>query len=140
MKKYIPILIVIGANIFYHISTKCTNPDMNPFASLVITYTLCILTCLTLYYITSDRRCFREEIPMMNWATFTLGACLAFLEYGNIMMYKIGWDISVGSLIYNIALAIVLLAIGGFIYKDSITKKRVAGVILCAAGLVLLNM
>lgn len=140
MKKYIPILVIIGANIFYHISTKSTNPDMNPFASLIITYTLCILTCFVLYYVTSDRRCFREEIPMMNWATFVLGACLAFLEYGNIMMYKIGWDISIGSLIYNIALAIVLIAIGVIFYRDRMTKRKLAGVALCVAGLILLNV
>lgn len=38
MNMYLPVLIVVLSNTFYNICTKSTPEDLNPFASLSITY------------------------------------------------------------------------------------------------------
>ena len=140
MKKYIPIAIVVLSNTVYHIAAKGTSQSINAFASLIITYIVGLLCCLVLFYTTSEDKSLRKELKKVNWATFVLGICIAFLEFGNIMMYKVGWDISVGSLVSNISLAVVLILIGVFFYKEKLSKRKITGMLLCAAGFVMINL
>lgn len=140
LKKLIPIFVVAGSNVIYHMSAKGTSPTVNPFASMIGTYLISIVLCFVFFYFTSENKSITKEFKKANWATFVLGICLALLEFGNIMMYKLGWNISVGSLIYNIALAVILLFLGTIIYKDKLTTKKIAGAGLCIVGIVLLNI
>lgn len=68
-----------------------------------------------------------------------LGVAIVGLEFGYIMAYRAGWNISVGSLVANIILAIVLIPVGIFFYKEGFDLNKVFGVILCLAGLILIN-
>ena len=60
------------------------------------------------------------------------------LEAGYIYLYKAGWEISVGSLIASVLLAIALIAVGVLVYKEPISLRK-AGVILCLVGLYFIN-
>ena len=80
-----------------------------------------------------------QEFSHLNWATVVMGLAIVGLEAGNILMYKAGWNISVGSLINNITVSIILLFVGLLLYKEKITPTQIAGIVLCLAGLVLVN-
>jgi len=49
------------------------------------------------------------------------GITIVGLEVGFIQMYRAGWNISIGSLVANIILAVVLIIVGLLIYKDNIS-------------------
>jgi uncharacterized membrane protein len=51
---------------------------------------------------------------------FILGIAIVGLEFGNIYMYKVGWNISIGSLVSNMLSLAVILIIVGVMY----IKKR----------------
>jgi uncharacterized membrane protein len=59
--------------------------------------------------------------------------------YGVALMYRAGWEISKASILANIVLTILLVIIGAFFYKELLDMKKVAGVILCVIGIILLN-
>lgn len=61
------------------------------------------------------------------------------LEVGNILLYRSGWNISIASLVCNLGLAVLLIAVGLIFYKEQISARQVAGIVLCLAGLVLIN-
>jgi drug/metabolite transporter (DMT)-like permease len=61
------------------------------------------------------------------------------LELGNILMYRVGWNISIGSLVANILLGLALIVIGYLFYKETISAKQLAGIAFCILGLVLIN-
>ena len=54
-------------------------------------------------------------------------------------MYKVGWNISIGSTVANILTAIALAGVGVLIYKDVMTVNQLIGIGLCIAGLVVMN-
>ena len=60
------------------------------------------------------------------------------LEVGWIYMYRVGWKVSVGSLAANIGLACTLLLIGVLFYKEALTLRQLAGILLCMASMFLL--
>ena len=75
----------------------------------------------------------------LNWTSYVLGFAIVGLEVGYLMAYRAGWNISVGSLVANIILAIILIPVGIIIYKEGFELNKVIGALLCIAGLILIN-
>jgi len=134
-----PIIIVVIANTLYNISAKLTPNEVHSFASLFITYLAAALLSILLFFITSGDKNLIAEIQKTNWTALALGFSIVALEFGYIFIYRVGWNVSTGSLVANISLACVLLFIGVFIYKESISFKQIFGVVLCIIGLILVT-
>ena len=137
---FLPILLVVISNTFYHISAKSTPGDVNPLASLLVTYLIAAATTFVLLLL-NQWTAKGELLPFkgINWTSFVLGFCVVGLEYGYLMAYRAGWNISIGSLIANIALAIILIIVGVLLFKEHISVYQLIGIALCIVGLVFIN-
>ncbi len=133
-----PVLVVVGANTIYNISTKSTPANVNAFASLAMTYVMAALSSVVLFFLTSDSKNLLAELAKTNWTAYALGIAIIGLEFGYICIYRAGWKIGVASLVANISLACVLLVVGYFFYKEIITLKQLLGMSVCAIGLMLI--
>jgi hypothetical protein len=110
-----PIIIVVAANTLYNICTKLTPSEVQPLASLSITYLTATLLSVLLLFFTSENKDVITEIQKADWTAVALGFSVVALEFGYIYIYRVGWNVSTGSLVANISLACVLLTIGVFI-------------------------
>ena len=141
MWNYIwPILLVIGSNTVYNICAK-SNPGrgkMHLF-SLSVTYLVGAFLPIVMFLFTSSEKAYLTELRKLNWASVVLGASVVALEFGYIAIYRAGWKVSVGSLVANIGLAVILIIVGVIFYKELITFKQICGIMLCLGGLLLLN-
>ena len=134
-----PVLVVVGANTIYHISAKSTPEGFNPFASLVLTYAIAGGVSLIMFFLTAEQKNILQEMTKANWATYALSASIVFLEFGYIMVYRAGWPVSTASLICNLTVCCLLLFAGLLLYKESISAKQFMGIMVCFAGLFLIN-
>lgn len=134
-----PILVIVAANTLYNISAKLTPTHVHPFASFTISYFVATLLSILLFFITSENKNIISEIHKTNWTAVALGASVVALEFGFIYLYRVGWNISTGSLIANIALACVLLIVGVLIYKENVSLQQIIGMVLCFVGLYLVT-
>lgn len=141
MVSYIwPILLVVGANTVYHICSRSTPKDLNAFASLAVTYLTAGLLSAVLFFITARQKNIFAELTKMNWTSVVLGIVIIGLEFGWLNVYRAGWKVSVGSLVANVGLACVLILVGLLLYKEAISLRQTIGMVICAAGLVLVMM
>lgn len=134
-----PVLVVVGANILYHICTKSTPGDISPFASLALTYLIAGAVSIAMFFLTSEQKNILQEMSKANWATYALSASIVFLEVGYIYVYRAGWQVSIASLLGNIAVACILLFVGVLLYKETLSARQLAGVIVCGIGLFLVS-
>ncbi|NLV37073.1 MAG: EamA family transporter [Clostridiaceae bacterium] len=133
------IILIVGSNILYNLSQKSTPQKVNPFYTLLITYlTAAILTLIASFFYKSDKG-FLESIKDLNWTSIALGVSIVGLELGYLMAYRAGWNISVGSLVANIILAVILIPIGVLFFKEGFGLNKILGAALCIFGLVLIN-
>ena len=71
MWNYIwPLLLVVGANTCYHICSKSTPDNVQPFAALTVTYLTATVLCLILFFVTSETKQLLPELQKINWTTF----------------------------------------------------------------------
>ena len=113
---------------------------MNPFASLIITYLVGAAVAFIMFLILGDSRDILTELKKANWTSFVLGIVLVGLEVGFIYAYKAGWKVSAAQIVTSSILGVILIIVGYVGYKEAITWKKIVGVIVCLAGLGLINL
>ena len=133
-----PLFLVIFSNTLYNICTKSTPQNIQPFASLTLTYLISAAISVVLFFLFSEDKNLLAEMSKANWATFVLGGALVLLEVGWIYMYRVGWKISVASVVASIGLACTLLLVGVLFYKEVLTIRQLAGILLCMGSMFLL--
>ena len=135
-----PIGLVVMSNVLYHICAKSVPGDINPFASLTITYIVGAISSGIMFFILYKDVNFIREYSRVNWAPIVLGFAIVGLEVGYIFAYKAGWQISIASIVQSAFLAVVLIFVGTLLYKEALTWNKLVGVIVCLIGLSLINM
>ena len=141
MWNYIwPIGLVVLSNIFYNITTKSTPHGANAFLSLTITYLVAGACSFLAYFFTAGRGTLKQEFLNLNWTSFVLGLVIIGLEAGYIFAYRAGWKVNTAPLVANTILAIALIFVGFFLFKEGINLRHVIGIIVCLVGLIIINL
>lgn len=139
MYLYWPIALIVLSNVFYHVCSKSTPGDIHPFAALTVTYVVGAVASTILYFALNRGGSLLREYTHLNWSSFVLGLAIVGLEAGSIYMYKVGWNISTGQLVYSSILTVLLILIGYFFYREAITLRKLAGILICLVGLYFIN-
>ena len=134
-----PIALVVVSNTLYQICAKSVPGDMDPFASLTVTYGVSALLSCAAYFLRSPGGNLLQEYAKVNWAPLLLGLVIIGLEVGFIYAYKAGWAVSTASVVQSAFLALALIAVGALLYKEAVTPSKLVGIALCLVGLVFIN-
>jgi len=140
MLSYIwPMALVIMANTVYQMCTKSVPRDMNPFASLTVTYLIGAAASAILFFVLGRDVNLIEEYRKLNWAPLALGLVVVGLEAGWIYAYKAGWQVSTAQIIQGSILGTILIFVGTMLYKETLTWNKLVGIIICMIGLCFIN-
>ena len=134
-----PIALVVVCNTLYQVCAKSVPAEMDPFASLPITYLVGALASFALYFGLNRSGNLLQEYRQVNWAPIVLGLVVVALEVGMIFAYKAGWKVSLASTVQGTFVAIALVAVGALFYHEAITLNKLLGIGLCLAGLAVMN-
>lgn len=136
---YWPIALAVGADILYQIAAKSTPQQLNPFASLTITYLIGAAVSAVIYFAMSKGGNILHEWGQANWAMILLGFAIVGLEAGSIYMYRVGWNLNTGYIVKSCFLALGLIVVGYLLFKEQITLTKICGIAVCMIGLFLIN-
>lgn len=132
-----PILLLVFSSTFYNLSSKAMPKNVQPLASLTISYIIAAILSFILFIVTSDDKNFMKELKYINWTSVVLGCSIVAVELAYIFIYRSGWKMGVGTLIGNVAVTCVLLIIGFLVFKEHLSLRQGIGIIVCLIGMVL---
>ena len=69
-----------------------------------------------------------------------MGLIIIGVEGGYMLMYKKGWEVSKGSLIANICIAVILVFMGAAYLHKKLNITKMIGMIICIIGIILVNI
>ena len=133
------LLLAIVTTVGYHLVMKATPAAVNPFLSLAASYTLGATVFFACYALSPDAPPLREALKPLNWTVFALVVSVIGLDIGFLMLYRTGFDVSLGQIVTQSGAALILLVAGVALFKEKISAANLAGVVLCVVGFWLIN-
>ena len=135
--EVIPVIMIIGGGVLYHVCQKATPVGVDPFLALGISFGLASLGCLGLFV--GKQGLATPQLHRVNWTSISLAVALMLIESGYLIGYRAGLKLNLTSFACNNMIALVLLGVGTFFYGESFTLRTGSGMVLCVAGLLLLR-
>ena len=131
--------IAIAATVGYHVVLKLTPAGANPYVSLAVTYAMTTVAFAAVYAVVPGSAPLREAWGQLNWTTLALSAVIVFLDLSFLMLYRSGFEVSLGQLVSQSAAALVLLLLGVAFFAEKLSFANIGGILLCIAGFWLIN-
>jgi len=135
--EVIPLIMIIGGGVLYHVCQKATPAGLHPFLALGISFGLASLACLVLFV--GNQGLGAAGLQRVNWTSIALAAALILIESGYLIGYRAGLQLNRTAFACNSLVALVLLAVGTLSYGERFGVRTGLGMVLCLAGLVVLR-
>jgi multidrug transporter EmrE-like cation transporter len=131
--------IAIAGTVSYHLVLKLTPAGANPFLSLATTFAIGSVAFAGIYAVSPGSAPLREAMGQLNWTTVILAGVVVCLDLSFLMLYRSGFDLSLGQLVTQSAAALLLLLLGVAFFAEKLSLPNIGGILLCVAGLWLIN-
>ena len=136
--------VAVAATVAYHLVLKLTPAGVNPLVSLAVTYAVGAAVFAGIYVLfpaafASGSTTLVESLRLLNWTALALAVTVVALDIGYLMLYRSGFDVSLGQLVTQSAAALILVLVGVAFFREKLTLVNVGGILLCVVGLWLIN-
>ena len=136
---YFSITLAICSSALYHFMAKSTPSNVNFTVSLLITYMIAFIITLVGFFFFPVSNGIVAELKQLNWASIGLAIAVVGIEYGFLLTYRAGWNLGIAAVLVNVVASLILLPVAIFLFKDKISWINILGIVVCFAGLVMLN-
>jgi multidrug transporter EmrE-like cation transporter len=133
------ILLAVLGGVVYHASAKSIPKDLSPTLVLVAAYASALIVSALAYFAMPGLSSGNGSGRLVHPAVIGLGLGAAMIELGYVLTYRAAWSVSVASVIVNGMVAALLVPLGVMLFGEHLTTARVAGLLLCLAGVWLLR-
>jgi drug/metabolite transporter (DMT)-like permease len=134
---YLSATLAIAGTVGYHTFVKKIPPTIDPIVSLIGIYIgVLLIGLIMLPFIYSGER-IAESVRQLGWVQIGIAISIVMIELGFILMYRNGWELSVGNALTSAVINLVLMAIGMAILREKLSMVNVSGILLCIAGVVM---
>jgi len=136
---YFSITLAILSSAFYHFVAKSTPSNVNFTVSLLVTYAIAFVVTLFGFIFLPARNSVVAELRQLNWASIGLAIGVVGIEFGFLLMYRSGWNLGIAAVIVTVTASLILVPVAIFVFRDKISWVNILGILVCLAGLVMLN-
>lgn len=136
---YFSITLAICSSAFYHFSAKSTPSNVNFTVSLLVTYAVALTVTLFTFVFFPAKNGVIAELKQLNWASIGLAVAIVGIEFGFLLVYRSGWNLGIAAVLVNVVASLILLPVAIFFFRDKISWVNIVGILVCLAGLIMLN-
>jgi Uncharacterized conserved protein len=136
---YFSITLAICSSALYHFTAKSTPSNVNFTVSLLVTYAIAFVVVLLTFIFFPIKNGLSFELKQLNWASIGLAIAVVGIEFGFLLTYRAGWHLGIAAVLTNVVASLILVPVAIFFFKDKISWVNILGILVCLAGLVMLN-
>ena len=136
---YFSISLAIASSALYHFVAKSTPSNVNFTVSLLVTYAVAFVVTLLGFFFFPATKGIAAELKQLNWASIGLAIAIVGIEFGFLLTYRSGWNLGIAAVLVNVVASLILVPVAIFIFKDKMSWVNILGILVCLAGLVMLN-
>lgn len=136
---YFSITLAIASSALYHFVAKSTPANVNFTVSLLVTYAVAFVVTLLGFIFFPATNGITAELKQLNWASIALAIAVVGIEFGFLLTYRSGWNLGIAAVLVNVVASLILVPVALLVFKDKISWVNILGILVCLAGLVMLN-
>lgn len=136
---YFSIALAIASSALYHFTAKSTPSNVNFTVSLLVTYTVAFMVTMVGFFFFPATHGITTELKQLNWASIGLAIAVVGIEYGFLLTYRAGWNLGIAAVLVNVVGSLIMIPVAILVFKDRISWINILGILVCLAGLVMLN-
>lgn len=136
---YFSITLAICSSALYHFVAKSTPSNVNFTVSLLVTYAVAFIVTLFGFFFFPATEGVAVELRKLNWASIGLAVAVVGIEFGFLLVYRSGWNLGIAAVVTNVIASLILVPMAILLFKDKISWVNIVGILVCLAGLVMLN-
>ena len=135
--KWIAFWMLVAADVAYKVMSDRVNGEVNPFASMIVTYGAALLASFILFFLTSKGTPLGGELKKLNIYSALIGFVVCFYELGFIFAYRYGFKMSLLSPLMSVAIMVIMALIGVLFFKEKISLMNTIGLIIASIGVLM---
>jgi len=139
MSASAPLLLVVSGSLLYHTAAKSIPKAFDPVAALVGLYATALAGGVLVYALARPAAAPFAWSRLWHPTIAAVGIGALMIEIGFLLAYRSAWPVSTVSVITNGLVAVLLVAVGAAFFGEAITPTKLVGVMLCLAGVTLLQ-
>ena len=132
-------LLVIGANVAYHICQKSIPTAAHVIVSVIVTFAVAIAVSFIILIFFQPHDNIVPALRKVGWASVFRGLAIIAIEVGYLLLYRSGWHVSLGSVFCNTCVFVILLPVGLILFKEKLILTNYLGVLFALAGIYLMT-
>jgi drug/metabolite transporter (DMT)-like permease len=136
---FFSVALAVVANVLYHVGQRSVPREIHPLASLLVNYGVAIAGTLLLVPFVPSSKPLLGSLRAASWASVVVGLAIVGVELAVLLAYRAGWSVGLLSITIGSALAVLLVPVGLFLFRERPSAANLAGIVLCIAGLVLIT-
>jgi drug/metabolite transporter (DMT)-like permease len=133
------LVLAVVSTFGYHLVIKLTPATVSPLVSLAVTYATVTVLFAAAAVLAPDGAPLRESLRQVNWTALALAGTIVGLDLGFLLLYRSGFDLSLGQLVTQSVAALMLIIVGVAAFRERLSVANVAGIALCIVGLWLIS-
>jgi drug/metabolite transporter (DMT)-like permease len=136
---YISAFVAVLGAVGYQYFVKQIPESINPIISVLGIYISALVLGLVLLPFLPPEGGVIKHIKKINWTQLAVAGSVILLELGFLLMYRSGWNLSIGNLVTGVFVNIILVGLGVWLLGEKVTLINGIGAILSIIGVALLS-
>jgi len=136
---YFSILLTIASSALYHFSSRSTPASISLPPSLTVNYGIALGITLLTALLLPGRQNYAVQLHRLGLPAVLLAVSIVGIEFGFLLAYRAGWDLGIAAVMVNVTASLLLVPVAVFVFGDRINWVNILGILVCLAGLVMLN-
>ena len=134
-----PLVLTVCGGVCYHVAAKSIPKSIDAALVLIVAYSTALVASIGVYLLMPAAATDAPAVKAWHPAVIGLGAGAFLIELGYVLTYRAGWPVSMASVLTNGLVAALLVPIGVVLLGERLSISNFAGIVLCLAGLALLQ-
>jgi drug/metabolite transporter (DMT)-like permease len=131
--------VAITGQVLYHFMQKQVAPGAHPVLALIAFYLGAAVLSLPLFLLFPLATPLAQATGELGGAVWGVALSIVLIELGFLLAYRAGGTLSSAFVLSASVVTGALLIIGMMVFKEAVSLKQFAGLVLCLAGIWLLS-
>ena len=136
---YISAFVAVLGAVGYQYFVKQIPESINPIVSVLGIYIAALVLALVLLPVFPPEGGLLKHIRKINWTQLAVAGSVILLELGFLLMYRNGWNLSIGNLVTGVFVNFILVGLGVWLLGEKVNLINGVGMFLSIIGVALIS-